>query len=225
MRYTTTLFLLAASLAATAATAQMPPLPPLTNGDGDPANNGMKHALIGFSGNALSVHVDAPPAAPVTMSSGVGESYDPLFDVLEGKYFNSQYGWLPDGVLVPPAGAEVWIKRTGATTPTGAELRVYEGGMGNVMASWTMNEIYAADGDAWLWDRFMQHDLYVADLPGEYRMSFEVYLGDATSGDPLPGITSATTTFSFVVPAPEPAAAMLVLAGLIPLGVLGRRFS
>ncbi|TWT73801.1 hypothetical protein Pla123a_36950 [Posidoniimonas polymericola] len=222
MKIATDFVCLAATLWAAAASAQLPPLPPMTNGDANLANNGMKHALVAYAGDALSVHLDAPPASPVTMTSGVGKSYDALFDVLEGKHFNSQHGWLPDGVLVPPAGAEVWIKRTGATTPAGAELHVYEGGMGNAMASWTMNEIYAADGAIWLWDRFMQHDLYVADLPGAYSVSFEVYLGDATTGDPLAGITPATTTFSFVVPAPEPAAAGLLLCGLLPVAAWRR---
>ncbi len=208
--------LLLSFCAAVPAFAATPPMPPWTNGDGNPANNGMKHALVSppDSSGALSVHQQVPPATPVTMMSGHGVDFDPLFDVLEGRYFNSQYGWLPEGILVPPTGSGVWIKRTGLIAPAGATLKVYEGGTGGAMSSWTMNEIYAADGDAWLWDRVMQHDLYVADLPGAYGMSFEVYLGDATTGLPTAGYTPGTTTFEFIVPVPEPASWMLALVGL-----------
>ncbi|MCA9241390.1 MAG: hypothetical protein KDA37_14375 [Planctomycetales bacterium] len=218
-----TLLSTAAALLAIAgsAAAQLPPLPPMTNGDGNPANNGMKHALVSFEGAGLAVHVAQPPASPVTMTSGVGRSYDAPFDLLEGRYFNSQHGWLPEGILVPPTGADVWIKRVSASAPTGASFRVYEGGMGNGMANWSVQEVYAADGDAWKWDREMQHDLFVADLPGRYSMTFEVYLGDATTGAPLSQYGSATTTLRFTTPVPEPTTSLLALATVA--GLLGSR--
>lgn len=207
---------------ATACLAQMPPMPGMTNGDGDPANNGMKHSLVAFGQGAseISVHAEEPPATPVTMASGFGVNYASEFDVLEDRYFNSQYGWLPGGILVPPAGSEVWIKRSGKTMPDGATLKVYEGGRGMEMASWTMDELYANDGDIWLWDRVMQHDLYVADKPGQYTMSFEVYFGDAVTGEPMLGYAPGAVTFAFnAVPSPT----SLALLTLAPIVFAGRK--
>ncbi|MCO6042572.1 hypothetical protein NG895_01500 [Aeoliella sp. ICT_H6.2] len=200
----------------------MPPMPGMTNGDGNPANNGMKHILVSLDGTDLAVHVAEPPATPVTMMSGMGHDYAMSFEVLENHYFNAQYGWLQELPIVPPAASDVWIKRTGATMPGGATFRVFEGGMGMDMGSWTMNQIHTEAAEAWKWDRDMQHDLYVADLPGEYSMSFEVYLGDATTGEPLAGYGSATTTLYFTTPVPEPSCA--ALAGVAVLAVVGCRW-
>ena len=197
------------------ASAAMPPMPGLTNGDGTVANNGMKHAAISLADTTLAVHIDTPPATPVTMMSGVGTDYTPdKFDVLEDVYFNAQYGWVPSGLFSPPAGAGIWIKRTGVTQPAGAMLRVYEGGnMTEGMAAWTMNEIYTSDGFAWQWDGAMQHDYYVADRVGDYSMLFEVYVGDA-SGAPLDGYTPAMTTFEFRA-VPEPSTWLLAAVGVV----------
>lgn len=207
---------------ASPAVAQLPPLPPLTNGDGNPANNGMKHALVSFDGVGLDIHLAAPPATPVTMTTGFGASYDPPFDVLEGAYFNSQHGWLPEGILVPPVGADVWIKRLSATAPSGASFQVFEGGMGAGMAGWSMQELYANNGDTWKWDREMQHDLFVANLPGQYSMTFEVYLGDSANGEPLAQYGSATTTLRFATPVPEPMGLLPTAWGLACLVGVGR---
>ena len=200
------------------ALAVMPPGPPMTSGSGQ---NGMKHAGIQLSGNALSVHYDPLPPVPVTMTSGYGEDYTPAkFDVLEEKYFNAQYGWLPNGFLNLDSDQALWIERTAATTPAGATFRVYEGGnMTEGMAAWTMNEIYAADGDRWQWDAKMQHDYYTADLPGSYSMSFDIFVGDLV-GNPLTQFTPTSTTFEFSV-VPEPTTMALAVMGI--LGFVARR--
>lgn len=206
------MFLLVSLSSISALAGTLPPLPPMTNGDGNPANNGMKHALVSLdaASGALSIHIQQAPATPVRMMSGYGVDYDPAqFDVLENRFFNSQYGWLPDGLWQPPAGSAVWIKRTAVTAPAGGSLSVYEGGMGNMMSMWSMADIYAADGDAWKWDGLMQHDMYVADAPGSYTMSFEAYIGDAVTGAPTAGYAAATTTFAFTA-IPEPASWLLV---------------
>lgn len=183
----------------------VPPVPPMTNG-GALENNGMKHLNVALSDTALSVHVSDSPSSPVIMISGMGVDYtDDKFNVLENVYFNGQYGWLPEGTFdALPADSAVWIKRTGVTSPAGAALHVYEGGnMREGMAAWTMNEIYANDGDIWMWDGAMQHDYYTADLPGDYSMSFEVFVGDQ-SGTPLTQFAPAAATLDFrVVPEPN----------------------
>ena len=198
------------------ATAELPPLPSATNGDGIAANNGMKHLNIGFDGSSLTVHADT---TLVTMMRGDGIDYTPSqFDVIEGQYFNSQYGWLFDGIVVLPTDSAVNIRRINQTTPAGASLHAYEGGMGMGMDMWTMNELYANDGDLWTWDGLMQHDMYVADLPGEYSMTYEVYLADITTGAQLTAYGTATQTISFTTPVPEPASIALLLIAAAGLG-------
>lgn len=172
----------------------------------------MKHVLVGLEGTQVTLHTSDSPPTPVTMTSSVGSDYAAPFDAVEYRFFNSQYGWLPEGILVLPAGAEIWMKRTGIASPGDATLAVYEGGMGNTMATWTMRELYVSDGDIWKWDRLMQHDVYVADQPGDYAMSFEVYVGDAITGVALSQYGSAETTLSFRTPVPEPSTALLTLA-------------
>lgn len=218
--YSTALLCTACSWYSVSCWAAAPPMPPLTSGSGD---NGMKHALVSVTGTVVGVHISEPPtdvapAAPVVMTSGHGVDFDPAkFDVLEGLYFNAQYGWLPASALMLPADRAIWIERTSASQPAGSEFRVYEGGMGMTNdalmegpAYWTMNEIYAADGDRWQWNGRMQHDYYAADMPGDYAMSFRVYVGDASGAEDLT-YAPATTTLQFRV-VPEPATWLLAAA-------------
>ena len=223
-----------ASLLASASWAVAPPMPPATSGSGD---GGMKHALVSVSGTTVSVHISEPPtdvapASPVVMTSGHGVDYDPgKFDVLEGVSFNAQYGWLPGSALTLPTDRAIWIERTGAMQPAGSAFHVYEGGMGMTndalmegMPYWTMDEIYANDGDQWQWDGRMQHDYYTADMPGSYAMSFRVYVGDLTGAEDVT-YTPGTATLQFRV-VPEPATwalAVLGVAGTLARRTLGRR--
>ncbi len=204
--------------------AVAPPMPPMTNGDGNPANNGMKHANVALSGTVVSVNINTPPPSPVTMISGHGTDYTPSkFDVLENVYFNAQHGWLPDGFFnTLPAGDSIWIKRTAATQPAGSIFKVYDGGnvITETMNDWSMNEVYAVNGDIWQWDGAMQHDYFTADLAGNYSMSFDIYVGDAT-GVANAGFTPASTTFNFTV-VPEPPTCALALLGTIGLFVRRR---
>jgi hypothetical protein len=204
-----------AGCVAVPAGAVTPPMPMMTNGDGNMAHNGMKHANISLTDMTLAARIADPPPTPVTMMSGFGVDYTPAkFDVLENVYFNAQHGWLPEGIFSPPAGGSIWIKRTAATQPAGSAFHVYEGGNGmEGMAAWTMNRIYDHDGYIWQWDGAMQHDYFTADRTGNYSMSFEVFVGDST-GTPLDGYTPATATFQFRA-VPEPSSALLLLCGLV----------
>ena len=193
-------------------------MPPMTNGSGNPIDNGMKHVNVMLVGTNLSVDISATPAAPVVMTSGFGADYTPgKFDVLEDVYFNAQYGWLPNGFFTSlPVDGSIWIKRTAATQPAGSSFQVFEGGNGlEGMPAWSMNEIYANDGDTWQWDGVMHHDYFTASLPGEYSMSFEIYIGDA-NGAVVDGYTKDSATFAFTV-VPEPS----TFCGLALLGAAG----
>lgn len=214
------------SIGSSLAYAVSPPMPGNTNGDGNPAHNGMKHVMVRQTGSVLSVHVDDPPPTPVTMMSGFGVDYTPdKFNVLENVFFNAQHGWLPDGFFNLPTGTSIWIERTGISHPSGAQFRVYEGGnMSQGMASWTMNEIHNMDGYRWQWDGLMQHDYFTADLLGQYTMSFRVYVGDS-QGVPVAGFEPAATTLSFQV-IPEPVmGSWILLAGIGLARSLRRRLA
>ncbi len=203
--------------------AVMPPMPPMTSGSDDA---GMKHAGVGLSGTVLTVHYDAAPAVPLTMITGHSTDYTPAkFDVLEDVYFNSQYGWLPDGFISLPVDRAIWIERTGATQPAGSTFKVYEAGNGMMipgegMMNWTMDEIYAVNGDIWQWDGVMQHDYYAADMPGSYSMQFDIYVGDL-SGVADAAYTATSTTFEFAV-VPEPTTFALAILGIV--GIVVRRW-
>lgn len=199
------------------ALAGTPPMPANTSGTGV---NGMIHARVGLVGQELSVSIDSSPPSPVIMASGYGVDYTPdMFNVLENKYFNAQYGWLPNGFISLPANRTLWIERTGVVAPAGASLHVYEAGMAMELASWTMSEIYAADGDKWQWDGAMQHDYYVADKPGSYSMQFKVYVGDSSGVQDL-AYPPATTALSFVA-LPEPSTAALAI--IVAMAAMGMR--
>lgn len=208
------------------ATEFMPPMPGMTSGS---MQNGMKHAEVSQAGSTLSVHVAEPPLdiappSPVVMRSGYGADFmhspqagdsfpDPnKFDVLEDVFFNAQYGWLPQGFFNLPAGSFLWIERTNAVQPAGSNFQVYEAGNGaEGMGAWSMNAIYTHDGFRWQWDGAMQHDYYTADLPGQYSMSFSVYVGDSM-GEPLGSFTPANATLEFQV-VPEPSSLLLGVLG------------
>ncbi|MCA9259263.1 MAG: PEP-CTERM sorting domain-containing protein [Planctomycetales bacterium] len=191
-----------------------PPLPPFTNGDGDPYHNGMKHAMVSLTGQNLAIHVDAAPQEVVAMQSGFGVDFDPSkFDVLEDRYFNAQHGWLPDGQFVLEPNELVWIRRIEVEQPADSEFRIYEGGNGREgIGAWTMQQIYQQDGDAWQWDGAMQHDYFTADRPGEYRVTFEAYIGD-DMGIAIPAYAPAQATFSFPA-VPEPGSLALAALGV-----------
>lgn len=198
-------FLAITLLSFASAWSASPPMPSMTNGDGNSTHNGMKHLAVHLHGTEFEIHAATSPPSPLTMMSAGNTDFTPSkFDVLEGKYFNAQPGWIPDGLFTGlPTDAAVWIERVSASQPAGSQFRVYEGGnMSEGMGAWTMNEVYLADGARWRWDGAMQHDYYTADIPGQYSMNFRVYAGDA-AGNPVPGFSAGTATISFVA-VPEP---------------------
>ncbi|MCA9255808.1 MAG: hypothetical protein KDA33_09230, partial [Phycisphaerales bacterium] len=85
---------------------------------------GMKHILIGFDNNDVSLHLDDGGDSPLTMMN-FGNLHTAPADVLDGKGYNDQYGWLADGLISPPVDGAFWIRRVSAMPG----LEVYEGGM------------------------------------------------------------------------------------------------
>ncbi|MCB9851355.1 MAG: PEP-CTERM sorting domain-containing protein [Phycisphaerales bacterium] len=176
---------------------------------------GMKHAMVFWDevNTGLEVHLEDP--GPLALLDD-GELHTPPSDVLDGKGYNNQYGFLNGEAFSPPEGA-IWVEVL-AISPG---LETYEGGMrmANVV-NHTYAPILNAVGERWMWNQSMNHPWYAAATPGNYSVEYRVYVGDASNGDPLGGYVSDTTQFNFAY-APEPGALALLAFGAC--GILRRR--
>lgn len=180
-------------------------------------DGGMKHVLISFDGTSLGAVVDPDTPQlelPLAMRS-FGETHTAPADVLDGMYYSSQYGFLADGFISLPAGAGIFIELQSATPG----LEAYEGGMRMMRENHTYAPMFGTDGSdaAWQWGGTMHHPWFAASELGVYEATFEVYLGDAATGDRLGGFGSSQVTLEWrAVPAPG-SAAVLGVAGLAAL--------
>lgn len=140
----------------------------------------MKHILVSQVGNQLVVGLEGDPLERLTMRR-YDEMYDPPADVLNGKYYNGQYGWLANGFFNLPPGSAVWVRRE-AHSPA---LEAYE--------ALTFLPIFGTDGSSeiWQWSGVMVHNWYAAVACGDYQASYTVYVGDA-AGTPLSGWGAAS---------------------------------
>ncbi len=62
----------------------------------------------------------------------------------------------------------------------------------------------------------MWHPVFIANAPGDYSATFEVYYGDQNTGEALPGYSSAQWTLEWHA-VPEPGTNALILGGLVLL--------
>lgn len=169
----------------------------------------MNHALIDLNGsNEIELHLETP--APLEMMN-FGESHNSPADVLDGKYYNDQYGWLANGAFAPPVGGGIWIRLVDATPG----LEFYSGGMRPMKANHSYAPLFGTDGtpDIWQWGGTMTHHWVTAPTLGDYEATFEVYVGDVSTGAPLTGYTGDQLTLAWTA-VPEPSAAALLCIGL-----------
>ena len=178
-------------------------------------DGGMKHILIAFDGTTLTNHIDntlTPDPLPLPMRT-YGESYTAPADVLDGKYYSSQFGFLADGFITLDPGTAIWIEMTSATPG----LEAYEGGMRPMRAMHTYAPIFGTAGSdtAWKWNGMMHHPWFAANDLGLYSADFNIYIGDDITGAALSGYTPSTVTLEWnAVPAPG-SLAVLGLGGLV----------
>lgn len=153
----------------------------------------MKHADITFDGTSLAVHVDETVDTPVLRPLEEPDEFDPAqpWSVLNGKAYNFQYGWNSGGFILLPSGSWIWIEQLSATPG----LEVYQ----NPPATPAYAPIFGTSGSPWRWrwSGAMTHNVYAVANPllDQYEASYRVYLGDNTTGEPLPDYGSADVTF------------------------------
>lgn len=181
----------------------------------------MKHADVSYDSitQTIAVTLDTSVATPVLRPLTPPDQFDPAvadWAVLTDKAYNWQWAWNPSGIFAPPAGSAIWIKRLSQTP--GLEVYQRPSGPPQPPSGTAWPQIFQNDGDIWKWGGSMQHNAYAVLDPtrSSYSATYEVYLGDATTGVPLPGYGSDTVTWTWeATPVPEPATAtLLVLGGL-----------
>lgn len=140
----------------------------------------------------LAAHVDDSLGIPELLPLGPSQAFElePRYGLLNGRSYNSQYGWNPGGFLALPAGAAIWIEQTRATPG----LEVYEG---NGKGGSYLPIFGTAEGAwKWKWSGAMVHNTYAVANPcrDTYTAEYRVYLGDAQTGDPVPYANVAPST-------------------------------
>lgn len=144
----------------------------------------MRHLLVSQVGNDLVICYETSPfsgqcgdAPDPLLLQDYGETYNPPADVLNGTYYNAQYGWLPNGYFNPPPNSAVYI-----------ELLSQTPGLSHFDAG-TFSPIFTTGGSStiWKWDGSMTHHWTAVNTCGDYEAIFRVYFGDAVTGVPIPG--------------------------------------
>lgn len=144
----------------------------------------MKHVMVSRVGDALMVHVDPDVDTPALRN--YNETYDGDASVLDGAWYNAQYGWMAEGVWQPPAGATIWIEQIVGDH----DLLAY--------ARHTFAPIFGTAGSPprIAWNGAMMHNWYATTIPGDYHATYRVYFGDA-HGQPLAGYTPGEVTLAW----------------------------
>lgn len=175
----------------------------------------MIHTDITFDGTNIAAQVDTSHGVPMLRPLIVPDAFDPAqpWSVLTDKAYNFQHAWNPGGFISLPAGTGIWIERIFQD----AQLESYK----RPPASPQYTPLFAFDGDRWQWSGAMTHNVYAVLNPTktEYEAQYKVYIGDATTGDPIPGYGGATVTWTWTAVVPEPT----TLGLLVSLACLRRR--
>lgn len=177
---------------------------------GGQASAPMKHLDVAFDGTNISVHIDDTVDIPMLRPLTPPDEFDPNepWAVLTGKAYNFQYGWNPSGFITLPTDSGIWIKRLDQDP----ELEVYA----RPPATPAYAPLFENNGDIWQWGGAMTHNVYAVLDPtaSVYTTTYQVYIGDASTGAMLPGYGSDDVTLTFnATPIPEPVTlGMLVLS-------------
>ncbi|GAB5497600.1 MAG: hypothetical protein Phyf2KO_26800 [Phycisphaerales bacterium] len=150
----------------------------------------MLHILIEQDGDGLVLEYETPVSGPIELFQYPGEMYNGAASVLDETYYSGRYGWLANGFFNLPAGSGVFVENLGTT----AGLSVYD--------AFSYAPILGTDGssDIWEWSGQMTHNWYSAIDPGVYSAMYRVYVGNATTQEPLAGWEPAEIMLEWFVP-------------------------
>jgi hypothetical protein len=153
----------------------------------------MRHLLVSQTGNALNVCYESSPFSGLCGSptgdlllQRYEERYAPPADVLDGQFYNAQYGWLPDGFFNLPSGSGIFIELVSKT----AGLEVYD--------AFSFEPRFGTAGSLafWSWDGVMTHHWHASATCGHYEATYRVYIGGADSAA-WPGYQPAEITLTW----------------------------
>ncbi|HYG36079.1 MAG TPA: hypothetical protein VEC99_14915 [Clostridia bacterium] len=142
----------------------------------------MVHIDIYFDAeaNQIRAHVDDSYGTPQLRPLEPGFAFDTQqpYAVLNGKAYNSQYGWNVGGFFTLPTGAAIWIELVDSSP----QLETYSG-WGRLG---TYTPIFGTAGSSrlWKWSGVMVHNTYAVSRPATARLyaDYHIFIGDATTG-------------------------------------------
>jgi hypothetical protein len=142
--------------------------------------------------NVFQARVDDSYGLPELRALEPGVAFDPQapYAVLNGKAYNSQYGWNVGGFFSIPPGAAIWMEQVAASPG----LEVYQ--------DWgphgSFDPIFGTGGSAplWKWSGVMLHNTYAIRAPivGRLHADYHIYFGDADTGSRIGFEDFADTT-------------------------------
>ncbi|MEM9166873.1 MAG: GC-type dockerin domain-anchored protein [Planctomycetota bacterium] len=148
----------------------------------------MLHLLITQNGQSLTVSFETA-VFDTPILEDFGDTYTGPGAVLTGRAYNSQYGWLANGFF-NLNGNGIFVR----PVEIDQGLAFYD--------EFSFAPILTTSGSApaWRWTGQMTHNWVAATIPGDYEATFEVYVGDPATGEPLPGWTPAMVTLAWTLP-------------------------
>ena len=173
---------------------------------------GTKVTVVDTFGNPWTtlMGADRPVLRPLTGTDAFNPVGTVYYNALNGKAYNYQYGWdntyFASGQCSLPTGDKIWI-----------QLISQSDGL-NTYARSSYTSIFGTDGTSsiWKWNEMMQmsHNAYaVTPGYGDWSATYNVYLGDATTGAAISGYEGDTITLTWAS-IPEPTTLALMGTGL-----------
>ncbi len=175
-----------------------------------PMQGAMVHVGFAFHAGHNELHAHIDPALPVLTSladsqpEAMFDAADPWYDLLDphhqGQAFNRQYGFVVDGESDPlPAGASIWIRQLSAS----AGLQAFRYRSTDPKA-WEPMFGTAGSTNVFDWSLTMFHPAYACPVnSGPHEASYEAFLVDAATGEPLAGVEPAPFTLTWAVAGQE----------------------
>jgi hypothetical protein len=169
-----------------------------------PMQGSMAMPMVSYHASGGMMMVMMPGAVPQLtplLVSNPGDSFDPAdpwFNALDpsaqGASFSRRYGFVMDTMTDPlPANTQMWIRKLSGP----ADLKIYRYSSSVPKA---LEPIFGTEGttNALYWNGMMFHPV-VAAPPGTngYTATFEVYLVDTTTGQPVANSSSGALTFNW----------------------------